>query len=69
MRINTNADKSENIDTSFFTDSLDRTEDFVGVPPKFKNCVRILSTQNWYGSRSLTIEMDREIGIVKAYFI
>ena len=65
----TNADKSENIDTSFFTDSLDRTEDFVGVPPKFKNCVRILSTQNWYGSRSLTIEMDREIGIVKAYFI
>lgn len=65
----TNADKTEEIDTSFFTDSVDLTEDFIGVPPKFKNCVRILSTKNWYGSRSLTIEMDQNMGIVQAYFI
>ena len=65
----TNADKTEDIDTSYFTDSLDLTEDFVGVPPKFKNCVRILSTKNWYGSRSLTIEMNQESGLVKVYFI
>ena len=64
----TNADKTEDIDTSFFTDSLNLTEDFVGVPAKFKNCVRILSTKNWYGSRSLTIEMNQDIGYVKAYF-
>ena len=65
----TNADKTEDIDISFFNDSVDLTEDFVGVPPKFKNCVRILSTKNWYGSRSLTIEMDQDTGIVQAYFI
>ena len=65
----TNADKPDDIDLSFFTDSLDITEDWVGVPPKFKNCVKILSTKNWYGSRSLNIEMDREQGIIKAYFI
>ena len=65
----TNADKPEDVDTSFFTDSLDLTEDFVGLPLKFRNCVRILSTKNWYGSRSLTIEMDQVQGIVKAYFI
>ena len=65
----TNAEKTEDIDLSFFSDSLDLTEDFVGVPPKFKNCVRILSTKNWYGSRSLTIELDQGAGIVKAYFI
>ena len=65
----TNAEKTEDVDQSFFSDSLDLTEDFVGVPAKFKNCVRILSTKNWYGSRSLTIEMDQNAGIVKAYFI
>ena len=65
----TNADKTEDIDTSFFTDSLNLTEDFVGVPAKFKNCVRILSTRDWYGSRSLTIEMNQDVGYVKAYFI
>ena len=65
----TNADKTDDIDTSFFTDSLDLTEEFVGILPKFKNCVRILSTKNWYGSRSLTIEMDQSAGIVQAYFI
>ena len=65
----TNADKTEDIDTSFFTDSVDITEDFVGVPAKFKNCVHILSTKNWYGSRGLTIEMDQKLGIVQAYFI
>ncbi|MBQ6518028.1 MAG: hypothetical protein IJI14_04855 [Anaerolineaceae bacterium] len=65
----TNADKTEDIDTAFFTDSIDLTEDFVGVPQKFKKCVRILSTANWYGSRSLTIEMDGDIGFVQAYFI
>lgn len=65
----TNADKPEDVDQSFFTDSLDLTEDFVGVPPRFRNCVRILSTKNWYGSRSLTIEMDQAQGIIKAYFI
>ena len=65
----TNADKTEDIDTTFFTDSVDRTEEFISVPAKFKNCVRILSAANWYGSRSLNIEMDREIGLVQAYFI
>ncbi len=65
----TNADKTDDVDLSFFTDSLDITEDWVGVPPKFKNCVRILSTKNWYGSRSLNIELNRDLGIVKAYFI
>lgn len=65
----TNADKTEDFDSSFFTDSLDLTEEFIGIPPKFKNCVRILSTKNWYGSRSLTIEMDQKVGIIKAYFI
>ena len=65
----TNADKTEDIDMSFFSDSLDLTEDWVGVPQKFKNCVRILSTKDWYGSRSLTLEMDQKHGIVKAYFI
>ena len=65
----TNADKTEDIDMSFFSDSLDLTGDWVGVPQKFKNCVRILSTKDWYGSRSLTMEMDQEHGIVKAYFI
>ena len=64
-----NADKTEDIDNSFFTDSLDLTEEFVGVPAKFKNCVRILSTKNWYGSRSLTIEMDQDLGLVQAFFI
>ena len=65
----TNADKTEDIDTTFFTDSVDRTEEFISVPAKFRNCVRILSAANWYGSRSLNIEMDREIGLVQAYFI
>ena len=65
----TNAEKPEDIDLSFFTDSLDLTEDWVGVPMKFKNCVRILSTKDWYGSRSLNIEMDPELGIVKAFFV
>ncbi|MBR6089730.1 MAG: hypothetical protein IKP86_07340 [Anaerolineaceae bacterium] len=65
----TNADKTEDIDLSFFTDSNDLTKDFVGVPSKFNNCVRILSTSDWYGSRSLTIEMDQQVGIVRAYFI
>ena len=60
---------TDDIDLSFFTDSLDITEDWVGVPQKFKNCVRILSTKDWYGSRSLTLEMDQKHGIVKAYFI
>ena len=65
----TNADKTDDVDTSFFTDSLDITEDWVGVPAKFKNCVKILSTKNWYGSRSLNIDLDREQSIVRAYFI
>ena len=65
----TNADKTDDVDTSFLTDSLDLTEDWVGVPAKFKNCVRILSTRNWYGSRSLRIESNYEQGIVKAFFI
>ncbi|MBQ6509710.1 MAG: hypothetical protein IJI07_09590 [Flexilinea sp.] len=65
----TNADKTDDVDTSFLTDSLDLTEDWVGVPAKFKNCVRILSTRNWYGSRSLTIESNHDQGIVKAFFI
>ncbi len=65
----TNADKTDDIDLSFFTDSLDITADWVGVPQNFRNCVRILSTRNWYGSRSLNIEMDQETGIIKAYFI
>ena len=56
-------------DLSFFTDSLDITADWVGVPQNFRNCVRILSTRNWYGSRSLTIESNQEQGIVKAFFI
>ena len=65
----TNADKTEDIDMTFFTDSTDLTRDFVGVPTKFKNCVRILSTADWYGSRCLNIEMDGETGFVQAYFI
>ena len=69
VSIITNADKTDDVDTSFLTDSLDLTEDWVGVPAKFKNCVRILSTRNWYGSRSLTIESNQDQGIVKAFFI
>ena len=65
----TNADKTDDVDTSFLTDSLDLTEDWVGVPAKFKNCVRILSTRNWYGSRSLRIEANQDQGIVTAFFI
>ena len=67
--ITTNADKPDDVDPSFFTDSLDLTEDFISVPAKFKNCVRILSTKDWYGSRSLTIEMDRKAGVVRAFFV
>ena len=65
----TNADKTEDIDASFFTDSKDLTENWVDVPAKFKNCVRILSTRDWYGSKSLTIELDQKQGFVKAFFI
>ena len=65
----TNADRVDNIDQSFFTDSMDLTEDFVGVPEKFRNCVRILPTRGWYGSRALTIEMNPVEGVVKAFFV
>ena len=65
----TNADNLEEVDLSFFTDSKDLADDWVGIPPKFRNCVRILPTKGWYGSRSLTIEMNPFEGITKAFFI
>ncbi len=65
----TNADKPEDIDTSFFTDSRDLSADWIGIPEKFRGCVRILSTKNWYGSRSLVIHMDPAACVTRAGFI
>lgn len=65
----TNAGKPEYIDHSFFTDSADHVKEWIDVPPKFNNCIRILSTKGWYGSKSLTIYMDRNEGVTRAYFI
>lgn len=65
----TNADKSEDIDYSFFTDTRDLTSSWIDIPEKFRGCVRILSTNGWYGSRSLVIHMDPDAGFTRAGFI
>lgn len=65
----TDADQPEHIDHSFFTDSPDTTDKWLDVPEKYKGAVRVLSTEGWYGSKSLMIEMDREAGVTKANFV
>lgn len=67
--ITTNADKPEYIDRSFFLDSPDISEEWISIPAKYRNSIRIISTRGWYGSKGLIIEMNQNEGLTRASFI
>lgn len=66
----TNADHADQIDRSFFYTSENVTSVLVrDIPQEFTNCISIRQTKGWRGAQSLTIDMNREKGLAKAFFI